>query len=126
MVVKMTKQDAKFYEYMGKYFGSRAIEKQINDRIYDDDNKQWYIYLEKDEVMAFVSISSNVIKNIYCKKEKYLEAILKKIVKENQITTSIVTKNYIEIYEKCGFKVEKEVGYKNFVMIYMQNKEALI
>ena len=100
MVKKVTNQDKKFYEYMGKYFGSRSIEKQINDRIYDDNNKQWYIYLEEEKVMAFVSINKNVIKNIYTTQEKYLEEILKKIMKENQITTSIVTKKYAETYEK--------------------------
>ncbi|WP_289181741.1 hypothetical protein, partial [Helicobacter japonicus] len=54
MVKKMTNKDEKFYQYMGKFFGSRLIEKQTNDRIYDDDSKEWYICAEEGRVMAFV------------------------------------------------------------------------
>ncbi len=118
MIVKMTNQDNNFYEYMGKFFGSRSIEKQMNDRIYDDDSKEWYIYIEEDKVMAFVSINKNVIKNIYTTKDTYLEEILKKILKENQITYSTVTNKYTEIYEKCGLKISEGASYKNFVIVY--------
>ena len=106
MVVKMTNKDRDFYQYMGKFFGSRLIQKQTNDRIYDDDEKVWYIYLEANKVMAFVSVNKNIIKNIYATKEKYLEEILKKVKRENEITYSIVTNYYKEIYEKCGFELE--------------------
>lgn len=125
MVIKMTNKEEKFYQYMGKFFGSRLIEKQTNDRIYDDDSKEWYIYLEEERAMAFVSISKNIIKNVYTTKERYLEEILKKIKKENNITYSIVTNCYKEIYERCGFKVGKEQDYKNFVTIYMEKEEAI-
>ena len=118
MVIKMTNQDEEFYKYMGKFFGSRLVERQVNDRIYDDDSKQWYIALEEEKVTAFVSISKNIIKNIYSTNDKDLEEILKKVIKENEITYSTVTKNYIDVYKKCGFKVSNEAEYKNFVIIY--------
>ena len=126
MVIKMTNKDEKFYQYMGKFFGSRLIEKQTNDRIYDDDSKEWYIYLEDERVMAFVSINKNIIKNVYTTKEKYLEEILQEIKRENEITYSIVTNYYAEVYEKCGFKVSKNQDYKNFVTIYTEKKVALL
>lgn len=126
MIVKMVNKDEKFYQYMGKFFGSRLIQKQTNDRIYDDDSKQWYLYLEEEKVMAFVSISRNVIKNVYTTKEKYLEEILKRIKKENEITYSIVTKYYQEIYERVGFKIGKNQDYKNFVTIYTQKEVAML
>ena len=124
MIIKITNREEKFYEYMGRFFGSRLIEKQTNDRIYDDDSKEWYIYLEEDKVMAFVSISKNVIKNIYTTKDKYLENILKKIKQENNITYSIVTNCYLEVYEKCGFKISKNQVYKNFVLIYTEERNV--
>lgn len=120
MIIKTTNKDKKFYQYMGKVFGSRLIENQINDRIYDDDSKEWYIYLEDEKVKAFVSINKSVIKNVYTVKEKYLEEILMKIKNEVNITYSIVTNCYINVYEKCGFKVWTGQGYKNFVTIYTE------
>lgn len=126
MVVKMTNKDRDFYQYMGKFFGSRLIQKQTNDRIYDDDEKVWYIYLEERKVMAFVSVNKNIIKNIYATKEKYLEEILKKVKKENEITYSIVTNYYKEIYERCGFEVSKNQDYKNFVTIYEERAAAML
>ena len=125
MIIKMKNTDKQFYELMGRFFGSRLIEKQMNDRIYDDNNKEWYIYKEEGKVMAFVSISNNIIKNIYTTKEKYLEEILKRIIKENKIKYSTVTNIYTDIYEKCGFKVSKQSGYKNFVIIYLEKLEAI-
>ncbi len=126
MIINLTNKDEKFYQYMGKYFGSRLVEKQVNDRIYDDDNKQWYIYIIDEKVKAFVSISNNIIKNVYTTKEEYLEEILNKIKEEINITFSIVTNNYTNIYEKCGFKVSNNETYKNFVTIYMEKKEAFV
>lgn len=121
MIIKINNKDERFYQYMGKFFGSRLVEKQINDRIYDDDRKEWYLYIEKDIVFAFVSIQDNVIKNTYCYKEMYLEKILNYIrdeeKREGKISTSIVTKRYLEVYKKCGFEVVDNEIYKNFVMI---------
>ena len=122
----MTNKDAKFYQYMGKIFGSRLIQKQTNDRIYDDDDKVWYIYLEENKVMAFVSVNKNIIKNIYTTKEKYLEEILKKVKKENEITYSIVTNYYKDVYAECGFEVSKNEDYKNFVTIYEERAAAML
>lgn len=125
MVVKITNKHKNFYQYMGRIFGSRLIQKQTNDRIYDDDDKIWYLYIEEKKVMAFVSINKNVIKNIYTTKEKYLEEILKRVKKENEITYSIVTNYYKDLYVKCGFEVSKNQDYKNFVTIY-EEKAAMM
>lgn len=122
MVIKMTNQDENFYQYMGKFFGSRLVERQTNDRIYDDDNKTWYLYLEEEKVKGFVSICKNIIKNIYTTKEEYLIEIFHEIQKENTISDSVVTNYYREIYEKCGFEIKNQ-SYKNFVTIDMVKKE---
>lgn len=119
MVIKMTNKSEKFYKYMGKIFGSRLIEKETNDRIYDDDNKIWYMYIEEKKVKAFVSINENVIKNIYTTKDEYLEEILKKIIKEIPVTYSIVPNKYIDVYKKSGLLVSQNANYKNFVTIYI-------
>lgn len=117
MIIKTNNKDEKFYQYMGKFFGSRLVEKQINDRIYDDDKKDWYLYLENDVVVAFASIQNKIIKNVYCYKDEYLEDIFKLIKNEEQINSSILTKRYIDIYLRIGFEVLDDKSYKNFVII---------
>lgn len=119
MVIKINNKQEKFYKYMGKMFGSRILERETNDRLYDDNNKEWYIYLENDTVKAFASLSNNVIKNIYTTKEIYLEKVLTRIIQENTtIKKSIVTNKYIKIYKNCEFTVDENINYKNFVKIY--------
>jgi len=126
MIIKMTNKDENFYKYMGRCFGSRLIEKQTNDRIYDDDDKKWYLYIEEEKVMAFVSINKNVIRNIYTTREKYLEEIFMEIKNEEHITYSVVTNYYLDVYKKCGFKVFEKNEYRNFLTIYMDKEEALV
>lgn len=117
MIIKMNNKHENFYQYMGKFFGSRLVEKQTNDRIYDDDKKEWYLYIKDDIVVAFVSVQNKVIKNVYSYKEEYLEEILNYIKKEEKIGNSILTRTYIEVYKKCGFQVSDNDMYKNFVTI---------
>ncbi len=116
MVVKMTNKDENFYKYMGKIFGSRLIQNQTNDRIYDDNNKVWYLIIEKDIVIALVSINNNIIKNVYTTKDEALDEILKEVKKENKIKDSTVTALYEDLYKTAGFKVTRGI-YKNFVII---------
>ena len=123
MVIKLTNEDDRFYQYMGKFFGSRLVEKQTNDRIYDDSDKVWYIYLDGKKVVAFISIQKNTIKNLYTIKQEYLEKLLERVKKENKITTSIVTNTYKDLYEKCGFILNNNQNFKNFVTIFTEQKE---
>lgn len=122
MIVKMTNRDEKFYKYMGRVFGSRVIERETNDRIYDDNRKEWHIYLEDEKVVAFVSIANNIIKNIYTTKIEYLSELLTKVSEEKNIFDSVVTKTYIDIYKKSNFKIKESNSLKNFVTICSNNK----
>lgn len=117
MILKLTNKDKNFYEYMGKFFGSRLVQRQTNDRIFDDQDKVWYIYKEGNKIVAFVSIQKSTIKNIYSTKEEYLEKLLERIKKENKITNSIVTNSYKNLYERCGFFINNNSNLKNFVTI---------
>ena len=72
----MDNKSKDFYNIMGRFFGSRIVENKTNDRIYDDNNKEWYIYLDNNSPVAFVSISSDVIKNIYSINNDFLIELL--------------------------------------------------
>ena len=123
MILKLTNKDEKFYEYMGKFFGSRLVQRQTNDRIYDDPDKLWYIYKDGEKIVAFVSIQKNTIKNLYTTKQEYLEKQLERVKKENKITTSIVTNTYKDLYERCGFILNNNDSFKNFVTIYSKQND---
>ncbi len=122
MIIKLTNKDENFYQYMGKFFGSRMVQKQTNDRIFDDDNKVWYLYVEDNIITSFVSVTKNIIKNIYTTKNEHLIELINELKKDNknQIAKSIVTNAYLEVYEKCKFEIEPKQLSKNFVTIYMK------
>lgn len=114
----MTNKDANFYIYMGRFFGSRIVQTETKDRIYDDNNKLWYIYVDTDnKPYGFISICDNVIKNIYSSNENYLKELLEQLLQDFNISPSIVTKLYEKLYEECGLKINYLDNYKHFVMI---------
>ncbi len=118
MIVQKTNRDDDFYNYMGRFFGSRIVQTETKDRIYDDNNKVWYIYLsQNDKPCAFVSICEGIIKNIYSTSDEYLKELLLFIKKEVKVKDSIVTKIYEDIYLDCGYKVNSLDNYKHFIMI---------
>lgn len=125
MILKMNNQDKNFYKYMGPIFGSRKVESETNDRIYDDDKKLWYLYANQrsKKVLALLSISSNTIKNIYSTKEKYLIELLNEIQQDMPIKPSVVPIVYKDIYEKSGLIVTTINGYKNYISVRSKNNE---
>ncbi len=123
MIVKMNNTNDDFYKYMGRVFGSRIIQLKTNDRIYDDAEKEWFIYLNDGVPEAFVSVVNNVIKNVYTTKDKYLEELLNEVKKQIKIHSSIVPKIYEDIYIKVKFEILDEKSYKNFIVIKGANNE---
>lgn len=117
MILKMTNKSKNFYSVMGKFFGSRIVENKTNDRIYDDNKKDWYILFDNDTPVAFVSIVSDVIKNVYSINDDFLIELFQYITAKINIKDSIVTKAYLNVYETCSFLVSGNNYYKNFVRI---------
>ena len=103
---------------MGKFFGSRIVQTETKDRIYDDNNKLWYVYVDQNnKVYSFVSVANQVIKNIYSTNNTCLTELLLELKKDITIQTSIVTKIYEDVYLNCGFKTNSLNNYKHFIMI---------
>lgn len=117
MIRKITNKDKDFYSYLGKFFGSRLVQAKTKDRIYDDDNKIWYIFVEDRQVSALVSVCERVIKNIYATNTKNLIAVLNQIKEEVPLFPSTVPLCYEDCYKEAGFKSTKLGTYKNFVLI---------
>ena len=119
MILKMNNQDKDFYKYMGPIFGSRKVEAETRDRIYDDDNKIWYLYTNQKskKVLSLVSVSTNVIKNVYTTDEKYLIELLKEVQQDISIKSSVVPIVYKDIYKEIGLTVTEINGYKNYISV---------
>ena len=106
MILKINNKHPDFYYYMGKFFGSRIVQTETKDRIYDDNIKTWYIYIDSsNKPYGFISIVDSVIKNIYCSNSEYLKELLYAVKKDVTIQPSIVTKLYESLYYECGFDV---------------------
>lgn len=102
----------------GNFFGSRIVQTETKDRIYDDNNKFWYIYLDQNnKVCAFLSVCDGVIKNIYSNNNSYLKELILELKKNITIQSSIVTNIYENVYLDCGLKVCSLDNYKHFIMI---------
>ena len=115
MIMNMNNKNKNFYEYLGKLFGSRSVESFIHDRIYDDSDKEWYIYYDRGKARAFVSINNNKIKNVYSENKGFLVAVLQQVNREENIIASIVPKVFIQQYREAGFAVKEHSV--NFVEI---------
>ena len=116
MILKMDNKSKNFYNIMGRFFGSRIVQNKTNDRIYDDNSKEWYVYMDNEIPVAFVSISSDVIKNVYSIKDEFLVELLTHVNNQIRIKDSIVTNIYSNVYNTCGFVCDDN-GYKNFIRI---------
>lgn len=117
MIKKMMNKDRDFYSYLGKFFGSRLVQAKTKDRIYDDDNKIWYLFVEGRQVSALVSVSERVIKNVYATNNNNLIEVLNQIKKDISLFPSTVPLCYEDAYKEAGFKTTKLGTYKNFVLI---------
>ena len=117
IILRLNNKSENFYSYMGRFFGSRLVQNKTNDRVYDDPNKEWYILLEEDKPVAFVSMIKDTIKNLYAFKDEQLEELLTGIKKETVIGESVVPKVYISTYKNANLKIYDEDSYKNFVVI---------
>lgn len=117
IILKMNNKSENFYNYMGKFFGSRLVQNKINDRVYDDPNKEWYVLLEEGKPVAFVAMAENTIKNVYSLNNEQLERLLKCVKKDIKVQTSVVPKVYLDTYKKLDFEIYDENKYKNFVTI---------
>ncbi|MFW6033945.1 MAG: GNAT family N-acetyltransferase [bacterium] len=53
-VVRRSNRDREFYRLLGPFLARREIEREIGYRLYDDDDKVWYVALdERGAVVGF-------------------------------------------------------------------------
>ena len=112
--MKMSHKDPDFYSIMGPVFGSREIQRKTGDRFFDDENKEWHVFMDSQGyVTTVISVCNNLIKNVYSSNMDELTLLLKEICPE--IKSGIVPIAYTEIYKNAGYRVSE--SSKNFVEI---------
>lgn len=117
MILKLTNQSKNFYAHVGKVFGSREVQRVTGDRFYDDDEKGWYIYFNKNgNPSAFVAVQDSVIKNVWSEDHELLIKTLQEVNKKETIRESVVPVAFKKSYEAAGF-LDSGNGFKNFMRI---------
>lgn len=112
--MKMSRKDPDFYSVMGPVFGSREIQRKTGDRFFDDDNKEWHVFTDlHGNVTTVLSVSKNLIKNVYANDMDCLFLLLKDIYPE--IKSGIVPIIYTEVFKSAGYRVSE--SSKNFIQV---------
>lgn len=111
--MKIDRSNPDFYKVMGPVFGSRLIQRQTNDRFYDDPDKEWFIEQSGDHIDYVISVKDGVIKNIYLENGAKAVEALKAIYLD--VTSGIVPACYAGVYMEAGYLVSENSA--NFVTI---------
>lgn len=52
-IISIANHEPKFYSLLGPFLARRSVEREIGYKIYDDDDKTWFIALEGKMVVGF-------------------------------------------------------------------------
>ena len=111
------------------------ISEEYWDNHFEDVKKEIlkaeiYVYKEKEEIYAFIGLSSTYIAWIFVKTEKQSMGIGRKLIQycqskypELMLSVYVKNKRAITFYKKHGFKIEKEeidktTNEKEYVMVW--------
>ncbi len=85
-VFKSEYQDDKFYALMGRHFASLAIAKELEQQVYNKDNTTWFLRMNRNEVLGFVSVFDNgkyyFVDNLYVLPEARNRGIADELIAE--------------------------------------------
>ena len=111
--MRIDRNSPDFYKVMGPVFGSRLIQRQTNDRFYDDPGKEWFIERSSDHIDYVISVKDGVIKNVYLENGTKAIEVLKAIYPD--IISGIVPACYAGVYMDAGYLFSE--NSTNFVSI---------
>ncbi len=120
-IVCINNKDNRFYSLMGPFLARRKIEKEIGYKIYDDDDKEWFVALEGNAVAGFCyrtekpketfQIGSCYTVEEYRRKEVF-KRLLTQAIKCKAKCINMTTRNVIlkETLLKNGFSEIGKIG----------------
>lgn len=118
-VKRLTNRDREFYPLMGPFLARRDIEKELGGRIYDEDDRVWYIALSGKRVLGFCSARQTKTEAVYQsayvvpehRRRGVYEALWAKRAEEFPgPATSVVTSGALSMFTKHGFAVARTKG----------------
>lgn len=99
-VVRLNRANEDFYAQMGPVFGSRHIEKETNDRFYDDAGKQWYLITGR----GAASVMGVTIKNFWADSPEAAAALIDAMrVDAVEALCGVIPRRHRTVFEAAGF-----------------------
>ena len=115
MDIKILKNtDYEFYKLLGPFLARRSIEKEIGSKIYDDDNKIWFVAKKDKDVIGFAAVIKNNVCSSYIlpqyRKIGIFTKILLYIINNYKKLKTVANQNSYKIFLKNGFIVKRKKG----------------
>jgi hypothetical protein len=118
-IMKINSTHIDFYNYMGRVFGSRFIERQVGLKIYDDADKEWVIALKDGAIIGFCSLRTNTISDCFVfpnhRNNGVFNAMLDILIENDKSYRAVCTKMSVMAFLKRGFIQTKQT--KNFFFV---------
>lgn len=120
----MSNDSQGFYQLLGPLMGSRAVEKEVGIRLYDDSDKEWYLAFIDDALAGVASVRGNVVSDCYVKPQYRdkgaMTRMLQSIMKNHHgALRATCTGMSVGIFERAGFILKSRT--KNFYKMEIGN-----
>jgi hypothetical protein len=119
-IVKRTNQDKDFYTLLGPFLAKRNIEKEIGYKIYDDDEKVWFIAIEMRKIIGFCYLQKKAnhyqIGSCYVVEEYRQKGIFRELFTEatkgiqGNVTLTTKNENLRKMLIEEGFEAKNQRG----------------
>lgn len=121
-IICITNKDPRFYPFMGPFLAKRSVEQEIGYKIYDDDDKEWFVAVEENiGVIGFCyrqerSAGKYQIGSCYVLKDYRQKGIFKQLLDRaindvhGMITITTRNEHLRELLIKRGFTIHTKKG----------------
>ena len=113
-----------FYRLIGPLMGSRQVEREVGIRLYDDEDKEWYVAWVDGFFAGVASVRGPVVSDCYVRpayrNNGALTAMLTSIVKDHPVALrATCTAMSAGVFAQAGFKLKKQT--KNFYFMELRH-----
>lgn len=115
-IQRIDRSHPNFYQMLGPVFGSRAIAKEVGIHCYDDEDKQFFVAFNADNLIGLASLKNSVVSDCYVhpnfRNAGVFSKILSFLMRDQTELKATCTEKSCGVFLKAGFS---EIGRtKNF------------